>query len=619
MTVMPRLMITLLTLGLALAACSPTGDQARSRSPEDIRAVNALLDSFGHQELARAPEMASNLGLTPEKAGYVFAGQLDNRSQAAFERTRLARLESFEALQNIDAAGLPAHTRASLEVTRAALTNVIEMSAFGHGQVSLGFSRPYAADQLSGAYIDLPDLLINRQIIRNRAEALTYIERLSKLADAINDDGRRLVADAHAGIVPPDFILASMIAQSQSLRPMPGSMHPIAAAFETLSLSADDLTPEERATLLLRVQNYLKDDIVPAYEAFEQILERLSNKARAAPGIWAIDNGSAYYEAALRFYTGQSVKPADLHTQGLEIVARLQIDLDIALQEAGFPDGSAQERLMAINALPEQVFANTPEGRQALLLSLTERMETIAPRLAELISPPPRASLKVAQIPDNLSAHAPGGYYAAAPADGTSPATFFINLRNTAEWPAYMLPTLFYHEAIPGHHLESAFLSEQGNMPIVRQLIWLPVYGEGWALYAEDLASELGVYDNDPFGKVGYIQSLLFRAARLVADTGLHHKRWSRAEAITYLVETTGQSQSAMATEVDRYTVWPGQAVSYMVGRQFIWDMRQRSQLALGDRFDLAAFHGIILANGPRPLDLVEADITAWIARQRLN
>ena len=287
------------------------------------------------------------------------------------------------------------------------------------------------------------------------------------------------------------------------------------------------------------------------------------------------------------------------------------------MQEAGFPDGTIAERLAEINLLPGQIFANDAEGRRALLQSLTDRLDATYARLSQIIPTPPRTRVSVAQIPAFLAANAPGGYYAAAPADSTSPGTFFINLRDTNEWPAYSLPTLLYHETIPGHHLESALTAEFGNLPTLRQLIWLPAYGEGWALYAEDLADEIGAYEDDPLGRIGYLQSLLFRAARLVTDTGLHHKRWSREEAITYLVDTTGQPRSAMETEVDRYTVWPGQAVSYMVGRQFIWKLRQRASTALGAKFDLKAFHQTILSNGPRPLQLVEADIEAWIAEEQ--
>jgi len=600
-----------------LSACTPPAHQESSYNSEQIRQISASLEAFGREELARAPETASRLGLKANEAYPSYINKIDDRSQAAFERTRLARLERYEAFSKIDITALSAPLATSLHVTQMALKSVIDMSAFGHGQTSLGFSRPFAADQLSGAYIDLPDLLINRQNIRSKTEALAYIERLAGMSDAIDDDRRRLRADANAGIIPPDSILARMIDLSQSLRTPPeGEPHPIIKAFSDLSIGAGDLTDKDRANMLALVERLVNEDIADAHIRLEATLATLGEQASQAPGIWAIQNGNAYYQAALTFYTGQELSPASLHEEGLQIVASISADLDIALQEAGFTEGTIATRLEALNQLPDQIFTNDEEGRQALLKSLYNRLRTSAPAFATLTSNRPDIGVTIAQVPDFLAANAPGGYYAAAPANGSAPGTFFINLRDTNEWPAYSLATLLYHETIPGHHLESTVAATRGNLPTVRQLIWLPVYGEGWALYAEDLANEAGLYADDPLGKVGYLQSLLFRAARLVTDTGIHYQRWSRERAIDYLIQTTGQPRSAMETEVDRYTVWPGQAVTYMVGRQFIWTLRQRSQDALGSKFSLSAFHDTILANGPRPLALVEADIDAWIASQ---
>ena len=608
------------TLAFFLCGCGQSGPAPEKASTAELKNVTAILDAFGAKELSRSPETSSRLGLPPAKAGYLYNNLLDDRSQAEFERIRLERLETLERLERIDAGILPRHTSLTLQVTRSSLQSVIEMSTFGHGQVSLGFSRPFAADQLSGAYIDLPDLFINRQFIRSREEAIDYIDRLGQMAGAIDDDRRRLVADAEAGVRPPDFILQRMTDLSkQFYTPLleERRAHPILVAFENLSLGAAGLNEAERAQMKALIEQLIREDINPAYARFAQTLESLKEAAPETPGIWAIRNGDQYYEAALKFYTGEALNPGELHNQGLEIVARLSSELDIALQEAGFESGTIYERLEAINTLPGQIFENTPEGKAALLQSLRDRINATQSKLSSLITSPPRAGLRVDAIPDFLSINAPGAYYAAAPADDTVPAIFFINLRDTSEWPAYTLPTLLYHEAIPGHHFESALTSERGNLPILRKLIWLPVYGEGWALYAEDLANEIGVYADDPLGKVGYLQSLLFRAARLVTDTGIHYQRWSRTRAVDYLVETTGQSRTAMESEVDRYAVWPGQAVAYMVGRQFIWEQRQRSQQALGVKFDLPSFHDAILSNGPRPLHLIEADIDDWIIAQK--
>lgn len=610
--------VLILSVSLAIAACGDTEPGGSGSLSKRALEVDKIIADVGRAELRQTPETASRLGLSAEKAGYVYTSKLDDRSQAAFERRRLQRLETITQLDRIDETGLSEPTHTNLLVTRAALTSLVDMSKYGHGQISFGYSRPYAADQLSGAYIDLPDLLVNRQNIRNEEEAWAYVERLDLLADAIDDDRRRISAEFQAGIAPPEFIFARMIQLSDQLSALPADRpHPLFETFQNLTLANESLAPETRQRMLREIDRIIRDDLLPAYANFSDALTTLAENAREAPGVWAISDGDNYYRASLEFYTGQKgIDPATLHEDGLAIVASIQAELNIALQEAGFSEGAITERLAQLNTLPDQIFANDADGRDALLNLLYTHLEQARTILPSLILAAPSIDITIAPVPDILSDNAPGGYYSPASADGSSPATFFINLRNTAEWPAYSLPTLLYHEALPGHHLESALIAEQRGHSITRQLIWLPVYGEGWALYAEDLANEHGVYQDDPLGKVGYLQSILFRAARLVTDTGLHYQRWSRERAVDYLVETTGQARSAMETEVDRYTVWPGQAVSYMTGRQFIWSQRQRAQQTLGANFNLPEFHQIILANGPRPLDLVAADIDRWLAEK---
>ncbi len=602
-----------------LTACGDTGSRADNRPSKAAVRVDQIVREIGQSELRQSPETASRLGLSIDKTGYNYTNLLDDRSQAAFERRRLVRLEASARFENIDATTLPEPSRTNFLVTQSALRGMIGMSKFGHGQVSFGYSRPYAADQLSGAYIDLLDLLLNRQNVRSEAEAWAYIDRLGQLASAMDDDRRRLIAEASAGIGPPDFIFERMIQLSAELSaPNENGIHPLMETFSNLSENIGDLPPETRQKMMQVVNRTVSLEILPAYQRFADTLGTLAGDAREAPGVWAIPNGDDYYRAALQFYTGQiDIDPAKLHEDGLSIVEAINTELNFALQEAGYSEGTILERLALINQSPEQIFPNNEAGRRALLELLETHLDRARQLSAALITNPPDTNIVISPVPDILSSNAPGGYYSPASANGSAPATFYINLRDTSEWPAYSLPTLLYHEALPGHHLESALIAEQRGLSITRQLIWLPVYGEGWALYAEDLANEHGAYTDDPLGKVGYLQSILFRAARLVADTGLHYQRWSRQRAVTYLAETTGQSVSAMETEIDRYTVWPGQAITYMTGRQFIWSLRQRAQNELGTDFNLAAFHQMILANGPRPLSLIETDFERWIAAQK--
>ena len=605
-----------LVITMALGACGASDTSDARDAAQRAFQVDQAVKEIGQAELRMSPETASRLGLSRDQAGFDYANLLDDRSQAAFERKRLLRLEAKSSLDQFDPSSLTEPSRTNLLVTKSALDNMIMMSRFGHGQISFGYSRPYAVDQFSGAYIDLPNLLLNQQNVRNESEAWAFIERLAKLASSIDDDRRRMIAESDAGISPPDFIVERMAKLSSELAALNEfGIHPLFDTFRNLTAGISSLSPEDRELMLRRADVIISKDIIPAYEAFYEALMNLSASARSAPGVWAITNGDDYYQAALEFHTGQAgIDPAIMHEDGLKIVDAINAEIDIALQEAGYSDGTIIERLALINQAPSQIYPNDDDGRRAILDILNKHLDRAQSIVHTLVTSPPSTPVRIAPVPEILTENAPGGYYSPASANESTPATFYINLRDTSEWPAYSLPTLLYHEALPGHHLESALIAEQGGLSITRQLIWLPVYGEGWALYAEDLANEFGAYTDDPLGKIGYLQSILFRAARLVADTGLHHQRWSRDRAVGYLVNTTGQSQSAMETEIDRYTVWPGQAVTYMTGRQFIWSLRQRGQNALGQDFKLAEFHQMILINGPRPLTLIEADFENWIA-----
>ena len=600
-------------LCVALAGCGAPPRDLDHTELETPKAVTDFLREAARTELAYSPETSTQLGLSIEVAGYDYFASLDDRSEAGIARMELQRIEILNTLDRIETGALPDNLATSVQAVRAAYADTVKMRAFGHGQVALGFVRPYAVDQLSGGYIDVPDLLLNRQSIRVPEDTSAYLARLSALSGTIDDERRRLTADAERGVRPPAFILDRMRRLALTLIARDAPVHPLVTALDNQLIGRANISEALRTQIIAEAQEVITTQVIPSYERFIDTVSALEADASDAPGVWQLPSGDAYYTAALAFYSGRSASAQEVHNEGLALVADLGTRLDAALIKAGYTEGSIGERLAELGRQPEQVFANDDEGRAALIASLRDRVAAIEGRMGELIETAPASSVSIAPVPDYLTPTAPGGYYISAPADGTAPGLFFINLRDTLEWPAFTLPTLLYHETLPGHHLESALVSEQAQLPLIRQMIWNPVFGEGWAVYAEDLAYELGVYQDDPMGELGYLQSLLFRAARLVVDTGLHHERWSRGRAIDYLVEVTGQPETAMATEVDRYTVWPGQAASYMSGRQTIRALRDNAQLILGDAFSLKAFHAVILNSGPRPMDLVERDVEAWI------
>jgi len=334
-------------------------------------------------------------------------------------------------------------------------------------------------------------------------------------------------------------------------------------------------------------------------------------------GVWRLPDGEAYYDWGIRSYTTSTLSGAEIHALGLEQVAELSARADVLLKAQGLSQGTVGERISALGKDPSQLYPNTDAGKEQLLADLNAQMAEMAVRLPEYFGRIPVAPVEIRRVPTFIEAGAPGGYYNSPALDGSRPGAYYINLRDTSEWPRMQLPTLTYHEASPGHHHQIALQQEQPGRPLLMQVLGFSAYSEGWALYSEQLADEMGVYEGNPIGQIGYLQSLLFRATRLVADSGLHHKRWSREQTIRYMVETLGDSETAVTTEVERYCVWPGQASSYKVGHNKWVELRARAQAALGDRFDIRAFHDAGMNAGGVPLTVLDKIMTDWIASQR--
>jgi len=614
-----RTVLAGLAASAATAACGPQVDDAGT--PRRIaRQVDQTLASIAITELAADPELATRLGLTEEAVGHPFTRYLTDRSQAAYERRRVNRLEILEILAETPRPAEGSPQARHLDTVRAAYETAESLFVSGHGQTGLGISYPYVMDHMRGAYIDVPDLLTRSHPVRTAAEARAYVDRLAQFADAMDDERRRMDADARAGIMPPDFILERMRETALKLASIPeaedagapAAAHVLITTLETQLAGPEDLSREDAEALMARARTILANEILPAYQRLADSFTRLQESAPSQPGVWQQTEGDAYYDAALSAYTDEGTAAEDLHKLGLAEVERLTAELEFALFEAGLTEGSAAGRLQALAAQPGQVFPSTPEGRAALLDAMRAHLARAETALPRIVSASVRTKVAVRAVPDFLEASAPSAFYSAAPADGSAPGLFEINLADMTDWPAFTLATLVFHETVPGHHLESALTAETARLPLIRQMIWNVAYGEGWGVYAETLADNVGLYAEDPLSRIGYLQSLLFRAARLVADTGIHRMRWSRQEAVDYLVSVTGQPASQMAQEVDRYTVWPGQAAAYWIGRKRMLDLRERAERVLGPDFDFVEFHDAILTGGPRPLSILDRDVTRW-------
>jgi len=571
-------------------------DFALAQAGSGDAALSALLEQEFQALIRRQPELATGLGLD-KGANVALKSQLGDNSKAGQHADLAASKRALAAFRRTDKSALSATGKLNLEVVDYLFDEQIKLSErFDYG----GGGSPYVISQLSGVYSSIPDFLDSQHVIEDAADATAYLARLEAFATALDRDTESQRIDAGNGVLAPDFALDLALGQIQAIRGKP-------AAETVLVESIVRRTREKniagdwggRATSLVT------DKIFPALDRQIALLRRLRPTASHDAGVWRLPDGEALYAMSLADQTTTTITPEEVHQLGLSQVAEITAQIDTILKANGKTQGTVAERLTALNADPAQLYANTAEGRAALLASLNDQIRRMTEKLPQAFATLPKAALEIRRVPEFIQDGAPNGYYYSAALDGSRPAIYWINLKDTADWPKYGLPTLTFHEGVPGHHLQLSLAQEAEGMPMLRKLSPFGAYVEGWALYAEQLADELGFYEGDPFGKVGFLQSYLFRAARLVVDSGIHFKRWSRERAVEYMVGATGFAVPRTTREIERYCVWPGQACSYKVGHNKWVEVREKARQVQGSRFDLKQFHQILLS-GSLPLTILE-------------
>lgn len=606
----PALIGAFLMLAVA-AACTPRADP--EGTPRRIaREVEASLTTVAQNELVRGPELGTRLGVTQDAAGFPFGRLLTDRSQAAFERARLERLETLDVLVHTARPAPGSALARNLDTVIAAHEAAEAVFVAGHGAGNLSVFHPYVADHMRGAWLDVPELLVRHQPMESAGDVEAFLSRFAQFPGALDDERRRLEADARAGIIPPAPVLERMLALTALKLQETPETSLVIQTFDNLLSGVAGLTPEARTRYAQQLRTLFTDQMLPAYGRFAEGIAALKDGAPAEPGIWQAKGGDAWYLAVLAAYTGTKDKPADLHARGASDVTRFSGQLDAALGELGLAEGSVAERLSLLSRQPGQVYEDSDLGRAALIERLNQLAQKAVTVADAQVGGHPDSSLTIRVTPTGFSAHAAPATYTPRKLDRRSPAWFEINTAHISDWPDYVLPTLVFHNTVPGQHLESSLAAERANLPLARQLIRNTGYTEGWAAYAETLSDESGLYTDDPLGRIGYLRSMLLTAARLVVDTGIHHQKWPRERAVTYMITIAGLEPQMAGDEVDRISAAPGEAAASWIGRQRILDLRERAQRVLGPRFEPVAFHTAILANGPRPLDMVEADVTRW-------
>lgn len=586
---------------LALGATALTGlpEAAVHASQGEDQRLYALLDELFYERLQLFPEEASVLGMdTGSRAG--LRSRLNDYSAGGRSEQHALTSRQLLAISRIDASKLSQTAALDREIVQYFLRGQeAALNRFPYGDVGRYF-EPYVLSQLSGAYQAAPEILSSRHEIESAADADAYVARLSAFASALDQNSARQREDAGRGIVAPDFVLDTALTQLRKLRNAPARESALVAKLEQ---RCRELRLSDR--FATRASIIVEKEIYPALD--RQIRQCTELRARATPdtGAWRLPDGDAYYEQALKNATTTDIAVEEAHALGLEKIAAISSQMEALFAARGMRDGSIGQRLAALDREPAQLFENDDDGRRRLIEYVNELLQGMQARLSLAFAGVPDSKLEVRRVPPRIEDGATNGYYESAPLDRSRAAVYNINLRDTRDWPKYRLPTLSYHEGIPGHHLQIGFAVASSTIPLIRRRMPYAGYTEGWALYAEQLADELGAYDEDPPGRIGYLQAMLYRAVRLVVDTGIHVKRWSRDRGVTYMMDVTGLTRDIVEREVNRYCVWPGQACSYMVGQMAWHRLREQVKAKQGENFDLKRFH-TVLERGPMPLQLLE-------------
>ena len=575
--------------------------------------LGAILDRLSANILLESPETATTLAVSEEQAGGRYVDRLSDYSLEGLRRLRGFWEAALAELGGLDRASFHGQDAVTYDVVTTSLRNQIDSANFETGG---GASAPYTVTQLTGAYTFIPDFLATQHPVTHREEANAYLTRLANYARVLDQETTRIGEDAAAGVIQPNFTIDGAVRQLSGFAATAPAQTVLVSSLQSRLASVTEIADSEKTALTQRAEAIVRDEVLPAYRRQIEALNALKPRATHDAGVWKLPRGEELYATALRSNTTTDMSPDKIHQLGTELVSSLNAEMDAILRAQGMTSGSLTERLRSLSRRQDQIYPNTDAGRAGLLSDLNAQVQIIRRRMPEVCGTLARAQLEIRRVPEFTEAGAPGGYYQAGAIDGSRPGAYYINLRNPAdEWPKFALPTLTYHEGIPGHHWQISIAQESGSIPFIRSaILFFTAYAEGWAVYAEQLADEMGTYTDDPFGKVGYLQSAAFRASRLVVDTGIHAKRWAREQAIQAMLAATGDQESNIVTEIERYCVWPGQACAYMIGRQALNRMRESARSTLGDRFDLKGFHDAVLTNGPTPLSVTESLVEQWVA-----
>ena len=568
--------------------------------------VNNYINKATMVFLIDSPELLTSLGMIDNTLLDFHSGKLADYTKAQDDKSLEKLRKARAGLDKYGPDGLEGQELLSWEITAWFFDDLLRGAEFDYGG--------YPINQISGPTVNLPQFLTDTHSIVSDKSARRYISRVNEFGRVLREMKVRVEDHRDHGVVPPDFIIEKALVGMRTFIEGGAAENPLVTTLPERLDEVEKLSDERKAELLAETTKAVEEQVIPGYEAMIALFEAMLETANHDAGIWRIPDGDKIYAVSLKSNTTTDFTADEVHQIGLSEVTRINLESDAILIAQGLTEGTVAERIKQLMEDPAYHFPNTDEGRQEMRDYLVNLNEELMAKASDYFITIPQQKLEILRIPEYSQDSAPGGYYSPPALDGSRPGKFYINQKDTADNPRWTLPTLMYHEGAPGHHFQLSAAQLIEGVPFLRKLSPFSAYTEGWALYAERIASQdMGMYDDNPLGDLGRLQAEMFRAVRLVVDTGMHAKHWTREEAIDYMIANTGMTDAEVTREIERYVVWPGQATAYKTGQLAILKMRADAESALGDKFVLKEFHETILLNGAMPLGILEDVIEAWV------
>lgn len=571
--------------------------------------VNNYINKVTFQLAIDSPELLTYLGAIDNTPLDFHSGKLADYTREEEERS-IAKLRDARA--GLDAYGPEGLTGQELLTWKIAAWFFDDLLR----QAELRYSG-YRVNQISGVTVNMPQFLTDTHVIKNEKSVRRYLSRLREFGRVLRETHARVIDDRANGVIPPDFVIEKALVGMNKFIEGGADNSPLVTTLGPKLDELEDVDETAAAAFINEAIQLVSSEVIPGYEAIIGLFESMLPEATHDAGIWRLPNGEAIYAANLRSNTTTQYSPEEIHATGLAEVDRIEGEMLDILDSQGVMGDSFAERIRVLMDDPAHQFPNTDEGRAEMIAYLEAFDQKVMAIAADYFVTIPPQPLEIVRVPEYSQDSSPGGYYNGPALDGSRPGRFYINQKDTADNPRWTLPTLMIHEGSPGHHFQISTSQLIEGVPLLRRLSPFNAFSEGWALYSERIAkTDMGLYDDDPLGDLGRLQAEMFRAVRLVVDTGMHAKRWSREQAIEYMTAKTGMTNEEVTREIERYVVWPGQATAYKTGQLALLEMREDTEDALGERFSLRDFHEAVLMNGAMPLDILKETMADWAASQ---